>query len=245
MLGIFIFTTKQPERSFGSRPCHNTRLVRTNAGKHRQAMTALGKDISLRIHKIFRTENTDILHSRNLIHVMEAGIDNRNRHTLPFESGFMELIAVAQLNLSNGTSVNTIRVHCRLIDHGIPFRCHRRFVGTGRNPDLFRGKNKRQCCDSVNQSCIVARYRYKIIPFPGHYDSNSLLADFIYIFTTNRKVGRVNGKILFLAAFNCSFRQELFRPFQRILCGSLVFQANAILQCILLCRYPCCKHGNG
>ena len=86
---IFILTTKQPKRSFGSRPRHYIRSVHTYTGQYTHPMAAFCKDISLLVYKILCTENTDILHSSNLIDIMESGINNRNCHTLPFEARFV------------------------------------------------------------------------------------------------------------------------------------------------------------
>ena len=122
MFRIFVFTTKQPEGSFGCCPCHNLRLIHSNARQNAQAMTALRKNIRLGIHKIFCTQNMNILHSSNLIYIVETGINNCNRHSLTFETCFMQFISIAQLNLSDGMPIDTIRMQDRLIDYRIPFR---------------------------------------------------------------------------------------------------------------------------
>ena len=108
MLGVFVFAAQQPERSFGSRTGHDTGAVHGDAREHRHAVAAFGKYIRLGVHKILRTQDADILHGGYLVGIVEARVDNGNRHSLSLEAFFVQLIAIAQPYLVDSQSINAV-----------------------------------------------------------------------------------------------------------------------------------------
>ena len=49
-------------------------------------MTALGKNICLRVYKVFGSQDTDVLHGSYPVGIVEDGVDNGNRHALSLET---------------------------------------------------------------------------------------------------------------------------------------------------------------
>lgn len=99
---------------------------------------------------------------------------------------------------------------------------------------VFRTKG-RAAIRSINAESLQDTVT-KFSPFAGNYNLRALPANLIHILTAYRKVCRVYRKILLPATLNRLFRKERFRMFQRIRGGSLILQADTILQSILLCR---------
>ena len=71
-------------------------------------MTAFCINICLRIHKVTHTENTDIFHGINLIHIMESGINYGNGHSLTLKAGIMQEIDAAHSRLRDCRTVKAI-----------------------------------------------------------------------------------------------------------------------------------------
>ena len=88
-------------------------LVHADAGQHRHAVTALGKDVCLRVYKIFRSQHADVLHGGYLVGIMKTGIDNGNRHALSLEPFLVQFIAITHLYLANGKSIDAVRMYTR------------------------------------------------------------------------------------------------------------------------------------
>ena len=233
MLGVFVFAAQQPERSFGSRTGHDTGAVHGDAREHRHAVAAFGKYIRLGVHKILRTQDADILHGGYLVGIVETRVDNGNRHSLSLEAFFVQLIAIAQPYLVDSQSINAVGMHARAVYQRVALRCHERPVTSGSYPYLFRLPDKRQGGNALHQCRVVAGHRNKILPLAGNDNLHALPANLIHILTAYRKVCRVYRKVLLQATLNRLFREERFRMFQRIRGGSLVLQADAILQSVL------------
>ena len=233
MLGVFVFATQQPERSFGSCTGHDTGAIHGDAREHRHAVAAFGKYIRLGIHKILRTQDADILHGGYLVGIVETRVDNGNRHSLSLEAFFVQLIAIAQPYLVDSQSINAVGMHAWAVYQRVALCRHERPVTSGSYPDLFRLPNKRQGGNTLYQCRVVAGHCNKILPFAGNDNLRALPANLIHILTAYRKVCRVYRKVLLAAALNRLFRKERFRMFQRIRGGSLVLQADAILQSVL------------
>ena len=145
---------------------------------------------------------------------MKSGINHGNRHSLPPESGIMQLISIAQLNLSESRTVNTVCIYLRLIDYRIAHCIPHSFIHLRSSPYFLRSAYKRQCGNMFYQSGIIAGNRNKIFPFPYNYNIHSLSAYFINILTANRQVGGINRQVLFLTSCNGFLRKELFRMLQ-------------------------------
>ena len=110
MFRKIVFTAQQPVRSFGSSTDHDIRLVHAHAREDFHAMIAFCVNISsLRTHKIFCTQYMYILHRGNTVGIMETDIDHCYGHALSLETGFMQQMSVAHLNLPSGRTINAIR----------------------------------------------------------------------------------------------------------------------------------------
>ena len=159
-------------------------------------MTAPGKQIRLRVDKVLCPQYTNILHRCYLIQIMESGINNGNGHSLPLESGIMQFVPVAQLDLSNGRAINAVGIYLRCINYGIAHARYYLSIHFRGSPHFLRSAYKGQRGNTAYQGGVVAGDRNKVLPFSGDNNIHSLPAYLINIFTTDRKVGRIDRQIL-------------------------------------------------
>ena len=79
-------------------------------------MTTFAINIGITIHKILGAKYLNVLHSGNLIGIVEAGINHGNGHALSAEACLVKFVGLAHLNLRDGRAIDRIFINLWVVD---------------------------------------------------------------------------------------------------------------------------------
>ena len=113
--------------------------------------------------KSLRTQDADILHGGYLVGIVEARVDNGNRHSLSLEAFFVQLIAIAQPYLVDSQSINAVGMHARAVYQRVAPVAMNGPSPPGAIHTFSVSRTKRQSGNALHQCRVVA----------GHCNKNS------------------------------------------------------------------------